>query len=183
MKEKAKLLEIRKKLKQKKPVFLREDAHKVKKLAKKWRSPRGIHSKMREKIKGHRRLPSIGWSSPVEVKYLNPEGYEQILIYNVQDLLSTNSPKIISSGVGLKKRLEIVKKAKEKNIKILNIPNLDEFIKKIEENIKKRKEMAKELTKKKVEPVVAKKEIKKEETPEEKEKREREEKKKILEKK
>ena len=182
MKEKN-LLEIRRKLKSKKPVFLRQDAHKVKKLKRKWRQPKGIHSKMREKVKGHRRLPSIGWSSPLDVRGLTPEGFTPILINNVQELLSSNQPKIISSNVGLKKRLEIAKKAKEKSIKILNITNIDDFVKKSEEELNKKKERKKLKHKPEVKTPIKKEEPKKQETPEEKEKREKEERKKILEKK
>ena len=180
MKESNRLLELRKKLKSKKPDFLRQDAHKVKTLKKNWRFPKGIHSKMREKIKGHRRLPKIGWSSPAEVRGLTPEGFKPILISNVQELLLDNQPKLLSSTVGMKKRLEIVKKAKEKGINILNIQNLDDFIKKTEEKLQKRRESKKEKIK--VTKPVAIKE-KKKETLEEKEKREKEERKKILEKK
>ncbi len=38
-----KLLAVRKKLKDKKPNFLRQDGHKVKRLQKKWRQPKDGH--------------------------------------------------------------------------------------------------------------------------------------------
>ena len=178
---KSDMLDVRKKLKAKKPTFLRQDAHKVKTLKKKWRYPKGIHSKMREKIKGHRRQPNPGWSSPSDVRGLTPEGYKLIIINNVQELLSTNDPKTISSTVGTKKKLEIIKKAKERGIKIMNVPNLDEFIKKTEEKLMIRKEAAKkkEAVVKEKKPEI--KEEAKKETLEEREKREKEEKKKVLE--
>ena len=47
MAETKKLLELRKKIKGKKPNFIRQDAHKHKRLARKWRKPKGIQSKMR----------------------------------------------------------------------------------------------------------------------------------------
>ena len=43
------LLELRKRIKRKKPEFIRQDAHKKKSLESKWRKPKGLHSKMREK--------------------------------------------------------------------------------------------------------------------------------------
>ena len=43
-------LELRKKIKSKKPDFIRQDFHK-KRLKKKWKRPRGLHSKVRLMLK------------------------------------------------------------------------------------------------------------------------------------
>ena len=41
------LLELKKKIKKKKPNFTRQETHKKSKLKKKWRRPKGIQSKLR----------------------------------------------------------------------------------------------------------------------------------------
>lgn len=156
------LLEIRKELKERKPIFIRQDNPKRMKLNYKWRKPKGIHSKIRHKFKGRRKMPSPGYKSPREVKELHNSGLKTANVSSVDDLKSVKKESqgiVVSKGVGMKKRLEIFKKAKELGINVLNL-NIDEHIKKIEDfvNSKKKKE-AKEAK----EPVKgAKKEEKKE---------------------
>jgi len=186
------LLELRKKLKKRKPDFLRQDAHKVKRLKKKWRAPKGIHSKMRRKLRGYRKQPSIGYSSPKKVRYLHPSGLKEILVHNLKNLENIN-PKIeaavIAKTVGVRKKIELLKKTKELKINVLNVKNIDEFIKKVEEKFKKQKEKAakREEEKKKakeeaLKKAKEKKEKEKEKTEEEKKKEEEKEKKAVLEK-
>src|SRR3989344_5926525 len=145
MKENNKnLLEFRNYLKSKKPDFLRQDAHKVKKLEKKWRRPKGRHSKMRFKLRGYRKSPSIGYSSPKEVKYLNKKGLREILVNNINDLMNIDNKELnivlLSSTLGLRKSLEILRKAKELKLNISNIRDIDSFINNTESFFKKKKQ-------------------------------------------
>lgn len=164
-----KLLELRKNIKSKKPDFLRQDAHKVKKLDQNWRRPKGRHSKMRFKLRGYRKSPSMGYSSPVEARGLNKDGLKEVLVNNIKDLgkINDNEIALLSSGMGLRKRIEVLKKAKEQRLMISNIKDIDSFINNIESLIKnnKQKRESKKIKKE------AKKEdtIKKEAKPEEKE--------------
>ncbi|MEK6904207.1 MAG: eL32 family ribosomal protein [Nanoarchaeota archaeon] len=187
MKNKSELLELRNKMKKKKPVFLRQEAHKHKKLEKNWRKPKGIHSKMREKRKGKRRQPSMGFSSPRAVRGLTKEGFEIVRIHNQNGLDNIKIPFYLAGGIGLRKKLEILKKAVQLKLRVLNVKNPELLIKNAEEMLKLRKTKKKEETQKKQNEqaeVLKKKEAEKkekEETPEEKEKREKEEKRKVLE--
>ena len=61
------LLQLRKRIKAKKPNFVRQDSHKQKEVKKKWRKPKGMQSKMRLKKKGYRKSVSIGYGSPKKV--------------------------------------------------------------------------------------------------------------------
>ncbi|ENN96185.1 50S ribosomal protein L32e [Methanocaldococcus villosus KIN24-T80] len=118
------LLRLRFKLKRKKPDFIRTEAHRHKRLGEKWRRPRGRHNKMRLKWKEKPKVVSIGYRSPKAVRGLHPSGYEDVLVYNVKDLEKINPEKQairIASSVGMRKKIEIIKKAKELGIKILNI--------------------------------------------------------------
>ena len=74
MKDFKTLLNIRKKIKSKKPFFFRQDAHKNLKLGDKWRKPKGLHSKMRLGFKGYRKSVSIGYGSPKITKNLHKSG-------------------------------------------------------------------------------------------------------------
>ena len=149
------LLEVRKELKERKPVFIRQDNPKRMKLNYKWRKPKGIHSKIRHRFKGRRKMPSPGYKSPAAVKGLHATGLKMIMIYSPEELSRINKDNegiIIAKSVGTRKRLEILKKAMEMKITILNI-NAEEVIKKIEDYIN---------SKKKKEPKEAKKEPSKE---------------------
>jgi len=180
------LLVLRNKKKAKKPVFLRQDGHKLKKLKKNWRRPKGRDSKMRYGFRSYRKSPSMGYSSPSVVRGLNREGLKEIIVNNINDLtkVKENNFVVVGSGVGLKKRLEILKKIKELKFKC-NVKNIDEFIKKALENLENKKAQAKKKAelKEKAKKEALKKQSakKKEDKPSEDELKE--EKKKVLEKK
>ncbi|MEE9323764.1 MAG: 50S ribosomal protein L32e [Candidatus Aenigmarchaeota archaeon] len=120
---KEEMLELRKKIKKKKPKFRRQEWFRKKALGEKWRKPRGLHSKLRmhEKAKGS--LPKPGYGSPASVRGLNREGYREVLVKNTKDLEKINPKEeiaIIASGVGKKKRFEIFELAGKNNIKVGN---------------------------------------------------------------
>jgi len=126
-------LKTRLKRKRKKPEFIRQGGKNLKRLGKKWRKPRGSQSKLRKHKKARGFIPHPGYGSPKSVKGLHPSGFEEILIYNVNDLGKINSEKQacrIASSVGMKKRLKIMEKTKELKIKVLNPLRIE--IKKIE---------------------------------------------------
>ncbi len=107
----------------KKPRFSRQLAATYKRLAEKWRKPRGMQSKMRKHKKGKGVMPSISYATPKKLRYLHPSGFKEVLVYNVNELSKIN-PEIeaikIASVVGKKKRQEILKKSEELKIKVLN---------------------------------------------------------------
>lgn len=89
---------------------------KKKKSLRKWRKAKGIHSKIKIKKKGKPFPPSPGYKTPRR----NPP----ILINNLSDLKKLkdkNAIAILSGNLGARKKLDILKKANESKIKILNI--------------------------------------------------------------
>ena len=107
----------------KKPEFTRWLPNKYKRLSESWRRPRGIHSKIREKKKGKMRMPSVGWGAPKNLRYLHPSGLREVVVRCVKDLEKIDPAKEaakIAHTVGKKKRQEILKKAEESKIKVLN---------------------------------------------------------------
>ncbi len=176
-------LKIREILKSKKPKFIRQQGHGLTNLSKNWRAPKGMHSKLRKKLRGHIKMPSIGYSSPQSVRGFSPSGFKPILITHEKQLeqIKKDEAIILSKSVGERKRIKLLKKAREKNMHVLNIKSIDHYISQIEDQLKKRKQNKKEKKKQeapKKEPIES---PKKEETPEEKQKREKEEKRKVLE--
>lgn len=110
--------------KKKKPKFLRQNWIAYRKLRKtKWRKPRGSQSKLRIKQKSHGSHVSIGWRNPVSIRGLHPSGLREVIVFNLSQLEKINPGKSavkIAHTVGKKKRNEIVKKAEELKMKILN---------------------------------------------------------------
>ena len=114
--------------------FIRQQGAGKKKLKLKWRRPRGIHSKLRLNKAGHRKKPSQGFRSSRKDRKSNIN-----LITSIKDLTNAKPSILLSSKLGLKKKLEILKMAEESKLNILNIKNLGEFVKKAEEDLEKRK--------------------------------------------
>ena len=101
------MIDVRKRIKSKKPTFTRQDAHKIKGISNTWRRPKGLQSKVRLSKKGYVRKPSQGFRSPNLVRGLNNKGLKEVLISNIKDFSSMdkNSVAVISSTVGKKKKL------------------------------------------------------------------------------
>ena len=98
-----------------KPKFVRQDSNKMRRIGTGWRKPKGIHSKMRNCFRGHRSIVCVGWKSSKETRGL-VNGLENILVFTLKQLEAI-SPKVqgisISNSVGLRKKTEIINKAKE----------------------------------------------------------------------
>ena len=116
-------LSKRNRMSNKRPKFKRQNWFRYKRLGEKWRRPRGIHSKMRRHFKYRIPVVQVGFRGPASVRGLHPSGFEEILVYNSNNLDNID-PKAqairISSKVGDKKREMIVKKADEMKIRVLN---------------------------------------------------------------
>jgi len=122
--EQKKKILIRKQIKKRTPDFLREEWFRYKRIPKNWRKPDGITSKMRINLKYRPSNVRVGFRGPKEVRNLHPSGFEEIIVYNVSDLKDIDPKKQaarIGSTVGTKKRIEISKRAKELDIRILNM--------------------------------------------------------------
>lgn len=156
MKSIQQLLELRKQIKSKKPDFIREDAER-KCVPAKWKRPVGIHNKVRHGFQGHITKVKPGFGSPKQVKGLDRTGLRPILIQNINDLLklTKDNSAIIASALGIKKKVEILKKCIEKKIIILNIKKPEEYIKSIENKLQESKKQKQELKKKREEKTKA----------------------------
>jgi large subunit ribosomal protein L32e len=129
----------RDRVKNKKPVFRRQESWRYKRVKESWRRPRGIDSKMRKKVKGWPRSVEVGYRSPKKTRGLHPSGYAEALVYNIDDVEKV-SPKTqvirIAGAVGARKRVEISARAEERGIHILNPREMKE-LEEVEEERKK----------------------------------------------
>ncbi len=127
-KELKRIQKLRALYKSRKPEFLRYDWDKYFRLERQetWRRPRGIDNKTRLHLRGFPKLVSSGYIKPKEIRYRHPSGLEVFYVRNSNDLEKIPAEKrkevivVISGSVGLKKKMEIVKKASEYGVRIAN---------------------------------------------------------------
>ena len=118
-----KLVAKREKEKRKKPKFRRQESWRYKRLKERWRRPRGLDNKIRRKVKGWPSAPNSGYRGPRVSRGLHPSGFKEVRVFNVDDLSEVN-PDLeaarIAHTVGARKRIEIISRAKEMGIHVLN---------------------------------------------------------------
>jgi len=123
LEEAKKAIKLRRKVKEKKPDFVRQESWRYDRVDESWRRPRGIDSKMRKEVKGWPARVKVGYRGPKEARGLHPTAYREVIVYNVYDLDRVN-PKMeairIAHTVGAKKRAEILNRARELGIHVLN---------------------------------------------------------------
>lgn len=140
-----KALRVRARIKKKKPDFVRQESWRYDRLKESWRRPKGIDNKMRRKIKGWPATVNVGYRGPKAARGLHPSGYEEVLVYNVEQLKKVDSKTQavrISRTVGKRKRTQILLEARKRKITVLNLGIPEKEEKKPEEqaDIKKREE-------------------------------------------
>lgn len=109
-----------------KPNFLRKDWHKMIKLGstvkskRKWRGAKGRQNKTRLERRSRQARPKVGWGNKSSLKG-KIDGNSFIHVLNLKDLEAVKGGECIIIGkVGEKKRKEIIAKANEKGLPILN---------------------------------------------------------------
>ena len=121
--EEIRLLKLREEMNRRRPEFIRQESWRYVRVKESWRRPRGIDSKMRLKKKGKPPLVSIGYRNPKLVRGLHPTGFKEVIVYNVKDLEKVDPDREavrIAGSVGRRKRIEIIEKADELGIVVLN---------------------------------------------------------------
>jgi large subunit ribosomal protein L32e len=166
-------LRVRARAKNKKPAFVRAESWKYDRFSLSWRKPRGLDNKIRRKIKGWPPGPSTGYKGPKVARYLHPSGYREVIVYNAEDLTNVdpNTQAIrIAHTVGKRKRASIIAKAKELNLKILNVRVSKETEAEAEEGEETEEEGAETATDKEEEAEETEEAAEEEEAPKEEEK-------------
>jgi large subunit ribosomal protein L32e len=117
-------LAIRRQIKKRTPHFLRDEGFRYKRIPKNWRRPTGYTSKLRINLKYRPSKVRVGFRGPKIVRGLHASGFKEMIIHTVKELETIDPKKQavrIGGTVGTKKRLEIVKRAGELDIRVLNM--------------------------------------------------------------
>ena len=124
-------LRLRKRMKQKKPNFVRPESWRYVRIKENWRRPRGLDHKVRLMYDGWPPGVSIGYRSPRATRGLHPSGYREVLVFNVEELKNVD-PKTqairIAHTVGKRKRVKILAEAQRKRLTILNVTTIKEKV-------------------------------------------------------
>ena len=105
------------------PKFLRPNYGRSsrKRIKSSWRRQRGIDNKKRAKIAYMGSSPSIGYGQPSDIHGFHPRGMPEKLVQSKIELQGVKNTLIrIASGVGRKKREEIIKAAESAGLRVLN---------------------------------------------------------------
>jgi len=111
-----------------KPKFIRTDSFRYFKIGKNrkklqvWRRAKGVHNKLRRQRKGHPAIPTVGYMAPR--KTVNKiDNKTPMLVHNVAELSALNKSMHIAiiARIGAKKKIDVLKKAEELGIKVLNV--------------------------------------------------------------
>jgi len=116
-------VKLRKHVKAKKPKFQGQEVWRYKRIRVRWRRPRGVDSKMRQNVKGWPKSVNVGYGGPHGAKFLHPSGYKEVLVHNLKEIegIDVETQAIrIAHTVGERKRMEMLTKAKEMGLHILN---------------------------------------------------------------
>jgi large subunit ribosomal protein L32e len=125
MTDKKTLLEIRKAMKKRKPLFRRKDSNKKKRIeGDVWRLARGCDNKHRLNRKGHTKVPSHGYRAPALVRGLHHTGLIPVNVSTPSQLTKMHKDTegvVVSGRTGDRKRKLILIEAQKLGLKVLNL--------------------------------------------------------------
>ncbi len=118
---KQKKISVKKKSKKKFTVPNTTGHKRMKSVKPRWRKQTGIDNKKRIRKAFMGKCPRVGNKNSEDVRGLHPLGLQEILVNNVKELEGAERVLVrIASTVGKRKKADIVAKAKELNLRILN---------------------------------------------------------------
>jgi large subunit ribosomal protein L32e len=122
-KELLELLELRRSVAEQRPRFVRPESWRYVRLHPEWRKPKGLDNKIRKSFKGYPKRVKVGYGGPAKARGYHPSGHLDVLVHNpaqLEDLIPERDAVRIGRRVGARKRAEILKRATELGLRVLN---------------------------------------------------------------
>ncbi len=125
-----------------KPDFIRREAHYRARVKKRWRYPNGRHSPLRQYHKSRPVLPTPGYGRARALKGKEPSGRKPVLVHTHAQLqrLRPEEGALFAKTIGRKKRLEMLAYAQEKGIVILGVKAISAKLDALQQKVLKQKE-------------------------------------------
>jgi large subunit ribosomal protein L32e len=117
------LLTKRNELAEHRPKFVRQESWRYVRIHAEWRKPKGVDNKVRRQDKGWPALARVGYRGPRESRGLHPSGHFEVIVQRPVDLdglVPGRDVARIGGTVGAKKREQILGRATELGIRVLN---------------------------------------------------------------
>ncbi len=105
------------------PKFVRQESWRYVRIHPEWRKPKGVDNKMRRQDKGWPALVRVGYRGPVHSRGLHPSGHFDVLVHRVSELdglVPGRDVARIGGTVGAKKREQILARATELGLRVVN---------------------------------------------------------------
>jgi large subunit ribosomal protein L32e len=123
--ELARLLSERRRQDGRRPLFVREQAHRYFAIGRwsTWRAPRGLQSKQRRHYGYRPTVVSIGFGSPRATRGLTPSGFQPVLVRTARDLEAVDAARqaaLVARTVGTRKRILLEEAARRRGVHVLN---------------------------------------------------------------
>jgi large subunit ribosomal protein L32e len=96
---------------------------------------------MRIQLRGRRRLPSPGFSSPRAVRGLTRKGLREVHVQNMKDLTGFDAKTqiIVFGNIGLRKKMTLLKICADKKYPVSQIKDISAFMQKVDADLVARK--------------------------------------------
>jgi large subunit ribosomal protein L32e len=117
------LMKLRSSVAEARPKFVRPESWRYVRLHPEWRKPKGLDNKIRKNFKGYPKRVKVGYRGPARTRGYHPSGHMDVLVHNaaqLEQLIPEKDAVRIGRRVGAKKRAEILKRASELGLRVLN---------------------------------------------------------------
>jgi len=105
--------------------FHRYNSNNIIRLRNGWRKPHGIDNPMRRRFKGTAEMPRIGFGTDRAYRYRSNDGLYRVNVANVRDIemlmmQNRRCAAVINHNVSFRKRKQIIARAKQLAVKVVN---------------------------------------------------------------